>query len=53
MRLRAKETPKQLALFGWNTVQGELIPAERDRDHFFPQCVPIRERVSSAEFCVT
>ena len=53
MRLRVKETPKQLALFGWNAVQYELIPAERDRDHFFPQYVPIREGVSSAKFCVT
>ena len=55
MRLRVslKETPKQLALFGWNTVQRELIPPEMDRAHFFPQYVPVRERCTTPEFCVT
>ena len=52
MRLRVKETPTQLALFGWNTVQRELIPLEMDRDRFFPQYVPVRERCDTPESCV-
>ena len=52
-RLRVKETPKQLAFFGWNIVQRELIPPEMDRDHFFPQSVPLRERCTTPEFRVT
>ena len=43
----------QIAAFGWNTIQRPLISPERDRDFFFPQYVPVRERCSVPEFCVT
>ena len=53
MRLRVMETPNQLAAFGWNTIQRPVIPLEMDRDYFFPQYVPVRERCTAPEFCVT
>ena len=52
MRLRVKETPKQLASLDGTLSSVSLFLPERNRDYFFPQYVPVRERVSSAEFCV-
>ena len=53
MRLRVMEAPALLATFGWNTIQCALLPPDMDRDHFFPQYVPVRERCTAPEFCVT
>ena len=41
MMLLMKETPKQLALFGWSTVQCELIPAERLIWPVWSRCWPL------------
>ena len=53
MKLRVLESPRQVAAFGWNTVQREVIPPDQDRDYYFPQYVPVREVVTQPEFCVT
>ena len=53
MKLRVFETPRQVAAFGWATVQRELIPPDQDRDFYFPQYVPVRELCTQPEFCVT
>ena len=43
MKLRVFETPRQVAAFGWSTMQREVIPPDQDRDTYFPQYVPVRE----------
>ena len=49
MKLRVMETPRDIAAFGWATVQRALIPPDQDRDYYFqPQYVPVREFVFSA-----
>ena len=53
MKLRVMETPREIAAFGWATVQRTLIPPDQDRDYYFPQYVPVRELCSQPEFCVT
>ena len=53
MKLRVMESPRELVAFGWATVQRTLIPPDQDRDHYFPQYVPVRELCSQPEFCVT
>ena len=53
MKLRVMETPLQVAAFGWNAVQRDVIPPDQDRDVYFPQYVPAREISSGAQFCVT
>ena len=53
MKLRVFETPRQVAAFGWATVQRELIPPDQDRDFYFPQYVPVRELCTQPELCVT
>ena len=40
MKLRVMETPLQVAAFGWNSVQREVIPPDQDREVYFPQYVP-------------
>ena len=46
-------TVTRVAAFGWNTIQRQVIPPDMDRDYFFPQYVPVRERCTEPEFCVT
>ena len=53
MKLRVMEAPREIATFGWATVQRALIPPDQDRDYYFPQYVPVRELCSQPEFCVT
>ena len=53
MKLRVLESPAQLAAFGWNAMQRHEIPPDQDRDFYFPQYVPVRERCSGPVFCVT
>ena len=53
MKLHIFETPRQVAAFGWSTMQREVIPPDQDRDSFFPQYVPVREVCAQPEFCVT
>ena len=53
MKLRVFETPRQVAAFGWATMQRELIPPDQGRDIYFPQYVPVRELCTQPEFCVT
>ena len=53
MKLRVFETPRQVAAFGWSTMQREVIPPDQDRDTYFPQYVPVREVCTQPEFCVT
>ena len=53
MKLRVMETPLQVAAFGWNSVQREVIPPDQDRDIYFPQYVPAREVSAGRQFCVT
>ena len=53
MKLRVMETPRQLAAFGWNAMVRDVIPPDQDKDLYFPQYVPVRERCSGSQFCVT